>query len=61
MIPEDLSVCKRMVDPGLGIMLPEDFELLKQGGLPDGCIRATVAADTQHESPKHPAQSDHAG
>lgn len=55
MIPEDLSVCRRMVDPGLGIMLPEDLELIKQGGLPDGCIRPTVAANSQHEPPQHPA------
>jgi len=35
---DTLTVLKRMEDPGLGIMLPEDYEVLKQGGLPDGCI-----------------------
>jgi ribosomal protein S27E len=39
---DDFSICRRMPDPGLGIMLPEDFELLKKGGTPDGCIRVTT-------------------
>jgi len=55
MIPEDLSVCRRMVDPGLGIMLPEDLEILKRGGLPDGCIRANHAPTPELQSPEHPA------
>jgi len=32
-----------MEDPGLGIMLPEDYEVLKQGGVPDGCIPVKTA------------------
>lgn len=37
--PEDFKICRRAPDPGLGIMLPEDFEMLERGELPDGCIR----------------------
>jgi len=39
MSPEDFSICRRMRDPGLGIMLPEDFEMLEKGQLPDGVIQ----------------------
>jgi len=39
MKPDEFSICKRIPDPGLGIVLPEDFELLEKGGLPDGFIR----------------------
>lgn len=40
MKPKDFSICQRRPDPGLGIMLPEDFESLNRGELPDGVIRA---------------------
>ena len=49
--PDDFSVCRRMIDPGLGIMLPEDFELIKQGGLPDGCIRVADKSQTNNKQP----------
>ena len=38
-----LKTIKRIQDPGLGIMLPEDFEELEQGKTPDGCFRVNPA------------------
>lgn len=42
MTPDQFSIFRRMPDPGLGIMLPEDFEMLNKGQLPDGCIPLSV-------------------
>ena len=42
MKPDQFSIFRWMEDPGLGIMLPEDFEMLERGKLPDGCIRLKV-------------------